>query len=512
MQSLIIGILIVVIILILTCWYWRKEGFSNVSRDRVYTADQNSNTVSVIDPASNKLLGRINLGKSRFQGILSPLYAGEINVHGLGFAPDGKHICVVSHGTHSVNIIDTATNKVVARKYVGTAPHECFYTADGKEVWVAVRGENYLSVLDARPEAGTPSDNIPTLREKGRVRTVQGPGMVIFSSDGKYAYANNSFNAVFQMIDVKKRKVIKTLKNLKSKFSPFLFFSPDEKEIWLTHKDSGYITRIKDVGNPDKIHVAETVRTGLVTNHLFPIRKGNDLFIYVAVGGEDLVKVYKAGTKGRPTTLVAQIPVAARPHGIWSNAPRRGAEATRLYVGAENGDSVTVIEADTNKVVDVIPIGQAPQALIYVPKAVNKAHEGRGNLEDLSEPRPTNFLLYAPNRPHTPRGFVGLRTSGEVDLFTLNAFGLDPRAHYNLYLQVPPTNKYTELAQFVTNDDGMGHVRTVGPLRDVFMQPRRWKVSIVPEDSDPSPKTTILESRGPNTTIAIKHKKYTPEI
>ena len=31
--------------------------------DRVYTADQTSNTVSVIDPATNKLLGSIHLGE-----------------------------------------------------------------------------------------------------------------------------------------------------------------------------------------------------------------------------------------------------------------------------------------------------------------------------------------------------------------------------------------------------------------------------------------------------------------
>jgi YVTN family beta-propeller protein len=30
--------------------------------DRVYTAEQTSNTVSVIDPATNKLLGSIHLG------------------------------------------------------------------------------------------------------------------------------------------------------------------------------------------------------------------------------------------------------------------------------------------------------------------------------------------------------------------------------------------------------------------------------------------------------------------
>lgn len=50
----------------------RVESVSVSSRDRVYTADQISNTISVIDPASNKLLGVIKLGDP-FTAALSPL-------------------------------------------------------------------------------------------------------------------------------------------------------------------------------------------------------------------------------------------------------------------------------------------------------------------------------------------------------------------------------------------------------------------------------------------------------
>src|SRR6202043_2935755 len=65
--------------------------------DRVYTADQTSNTVSVIDPATNKLLGSIHLGED-VPAALSPLYHGELLVHGLGFSPDHKTLDVVSIG------------------------------------------------------------------------------------------------------------------------------------------------------------------------------------------------------------------------------------------------------------------------------------------------------------------------------------------------------------------------------------------------------------------------------
>jgi YVTN family beta-propeller protein len=63
--------------------------------DRVYTADQTSNTVSVIDPATNKLLGIIHLGE-HVPAALSPLYHGELPVHGLGFSPDHKTLDAVS--------------------------------------------------------------------------------------------------------------------------------------------------------------------------------------------------------------------------------------------------------------------------------------------------------------------------------------------------------------------------------------------------------------------------------
>ena len=56
------------------------------SRDRVYLGEQFSNTISVVDPASNTLLGAIRLGDPQ-PGNLSPLYRGQLLVHGLGFSP-----------------------------------------------------------------------------------------------------------------------------------------------------------------------------------------------------------------------------------------------------------------------------------------------------------------------------------------------------------------------------------------------------------------------------------------
>src|SRR5246500_1189469 len=87
------------------------------THDRVYHADQSSNTISVYDPSNNTLLGVIQLGEIT-PANLSPLYYGQLLVHGMGFSFDGKTLDVVSIGSNSVTFIDTATNTVKHTTYV----------------------------------------------------------------------------------------------------------------------------------------------------------------------------------------------------------------------------------------------------------------------------------------------------------------------------------------------------------------------------------------------------------
>src|SRR5437588_9050663 len=150
--------------------------FSVSHRDRVYAAEQFSNTVSVTDPVDNKLVGVIRLGDPQ-PGNFSPLYKGQVLVHGMGFSPDHKTIAVVSIGSNAVTFIDTASNEIKHTTYVGRSPHEAFFTPDGNEVWVTVRGEDYIAVLDSQ-----------SFEEKSRIKVPAGPGMQIFSTDGKYGY------------------------------------------------------------------------------------------------------------------------------------------------------------------------------------------------------------------------------------------------------------------------------------------------------------------------------------
>jgi len=407
------------------------------SADRVYTGDQISNTVSVIRADTNQLLGQIKLGNPRPE-VLSPIYKGEINVHGLGFSPDHHTLIAISTASNAVTFIDTNTNQVKGTTYVGRSPHEGFFTPDGKEVWVVVRGENYISVIDPK-----------TFKEKQRITTEPGPGMVIFNPDGKQAYVCNSFTPVFQIADTAHHKIIKTIPVV-SPFSPFLQITPNRKEIWLTHKDVGKVTRV----DLKTLTVKGTIDTGFITNHLAFAKTDKGTLAYVTVGAENLVKVY---TVEETPKLVASVSVGALPHGIWSSD-----DSSRVYVGLENADAVVVINPETQSVVAQIPIGQAPQALVYVSNAVNSG-DGTSNLVTLPS-RPDAVQINLKAQTGDGKGFVVARNLGLVDAIEFSLFKLKPNAVYRAF--EGDTNGLL-LAVLKTDDKGAVNASVVGPTKSL---------------------------------------------
>src|SRR2546430_2352871 len=266
-------------------------------RDRVYAAEQFSNTVSVVDPAANKLLGVIRLGDPQ-PGNLSPLYRGQVLVHGLGFSPDHRTLAVVSIGTNSVSFIDTATNTVKHITYVGRAPHEAFFTPDGREVWVTVRGEDYVAVLDGK-----------TYSERSRIKLANGPGMTIFSPDGKYGYVCSSFNPETAVVSVATHKVAGKVKQ-ESPLCPNTAANPERDQVWLTLKDVGKVM-VFEAKPPFK--VLKVLDTGPITNHVNVVKNPKGQFAYVTVGGLNQVLAFRTDSFER----VAEIPVGELPHGLW---------------------------------------------------------------------------------------------------------------------------------------------------------------------------------------------------
>src|SRR5260370_4395776 len=128
--------------------------------------------------------------------------------HGLGCGRALRTVACISVGSNSVSVIDTATNGVKHVSYVGRSPHEAFFTPSRSEVWVSVRGENYLAVLDGK-----------TYQEKSRITVPNGPGMTIFAPDGKYGYVCSSFTPETVVISTADHQIVGHLRH-ESPFCP----------------------------------------------------------------------------------------------------------------------------------------------------------------------------------------------------------------------------------------------------------------------------------------------------
>ena len=413
-------------------------------RDRVYAAEQFSNTVSVTDPVDGKLLGVIRLGDPQ-PGNFSPLYKGQVLVHGLGFSPDGRTLAAVAIGSNSVTFIDTTTNAVKHTTYVGRSPHEAFFTPDGKELWVTVRGEDYVSVIDPQ-----------TYAEKARLKTPNGPGMTVFSPDGRYGYVCSSFTPQLVVFDVASHAQVGSVPQ-PSPFCPNIAATPDGRQVWYTLKDIGAAVVI-DAHPP--FSTLQVINTGPITNHVNFVRTSKGQFAYVSIGGLNQVQVFDTDNFQK----VATIPMGRLPHGVWPSG-----DGQRIFVGLENDDALAIIDTATNRVVGNVPIGQAPQAIGYIPDAV-PAGDGTANLQPLGIAGDTAKLtLGARGKPLTT---VTLFNQGLIQIVQAAATGLVPKHPYQLVLTANPdgSGAVEPLASFMTNPAGSAIVNAVGPIRQIVQR------------------------------------------
>jgi YVTN family beta-propeller protein len=412
------------------------------SQDRVYLADQTSNTVSVVDPATQRLLGVIRLGDP-LPGSLNPRYKAQLLVHGMGFSPDHRTLVVVSTGSNSVAFIDTQTNVVRQVLYVGRAPHEAMFTPDGSEVWVTIRGENYVQVIDAR-----------SLRLTDRIEVPNGPGMTIFSPDGQYGYVCSSFSPQTVVIDTHSHRIVGQVAQA-SPFCPNIAATPDGRQVWLTLKDVGK-TQVINARPPfDTVAVLDT---GPITNHVNFVRNASGQFAYITIGGSNAVKVYT--TSDQPS-LVATIPVGDLPHGVWPSG-----DGTRIYAGLENGTALAAIDTSTNAVVATIPTGQSPQAIVYVPRAVPSG-SGVANLAPIGSSGAAVHLSLVAVGTNDVKTTVAVNDQGLIDLLEAAVTGLEPKQSYVVALAANADGSGTlePIARFTAGADGGAIPVTIGPLR-----------------------------------------------
>ena len=340
-------------------------------------------------------------------------------------------------------------------------PTRLFFTPDGKEVWVTVRGEDYVSVISTL-----------TFAETMRIKVPTGPGMQIFSPDGRYGYVCSSFTPETVVVAVADHRIVGRVKQ-ESPFCPNIAATPDGRQVWFTLKDIGKV-QVFDAHPP--FATLKTLDTGPITNHVNFAHTSEGTLAYVTIGAWNEVKVFRTDNFEQ----VASIPVGKLPHGIWPSG-----DGSRVYIGLENGDAVVAIDTATNKVISTSPVGQAPQAIAYVSNAVPDG-AGSAGLESLGPNNGAVHFKLGTKAVGTRQAIrkadtsVSLFDQGLTQILEASVAGLMPSTKYVLDLSANSdgSGDLQALSAFTTNPAGSAIVNAVGPIRQIVqgavVTPRRY--------------------------------------
>jgi len=149
---------------------------------KLYVINTAGDDVTVVDVATNKVLGRIEVGP-RPHGIAAP-------------ASQDLLLVTVEGGKGELVWIDPVTDKVVRRLPTGPAPNQLAVTPDGKFAYVPVGGGNYQIV------------DVAEAKIVDKIFTGGQPHNTLCSADGQRMYLAPLGGKKTVIVDVASRKVV----------------------------------------------------------------------------------------------------------------------------------------------------------------------------------------------------------------------------------------------------------------------------------------------------------------
>ena len=127
--------------------------------------------------------------------------------------PNGSLVYVANTPADTVDVIDTATDAIVARVPVGIDPVGVAVRPDGREVWVSNHVSDSVSVIDADPASPTRHQVLATIQAidaATKSTRFDEPVGIAFASNRKAYVALSSSNRI-AVVDVLRRRVLRHL-------------------------------------------------------------------------------------------------------------------------------------------------------------------------------------------------------------------------------------------------------------------------------------------------------------
>lgn len=330
---------------------WGVAGIC-AAADKVYVANEDADTVSVLDAVSFKTLASVRVGAKPHNVQVSPDGTRVwVTNNGESVPPDtsvhqgmGKGAHQAMGGAGAVWVLDAATDAVLAKVPVGLHPAHVVLTPDGRFAYVTNGGDNTLSVIDALTQRGVAT-----------VAVGKFPHGIRISPDGKQAYVANLKGGTVSVVDTASQEEVTQIPVGKGPAQ--VAFTPDGRLAFVSLSEENSVAVIDPVSRK----VLRRISVGPVPIQLF------------ATPDSTLLLVANQGSRKKPGKTLSMIDLerfkviktvetGAGTHGVTVDREGRYAYITNTYAG-----SLSVLDIRKRSVVVTVAVGKGPNGVSVRP-------------------------------------------------------------------------------------------------------------------------------------------------
>ncbi len=302
---------------------------------RLYVPNSDAGTVSVIDPATLKVLDRFSVG---------------VRPHHVTPSWDLTKLYVNNTESNSLTVIDPRTSKVTATIPI-TDPYNLYFTPDGTKAIVVAERFQRLDFYDSKSWEFIKSVSIPW----------SGVDHADFSADGRYFLASTEFSG--QVVKVDTESMTYLSKAEVGGLPIDVKLSPDGKVLYVANQGRHGVSLV----DPEAMTEIGFLHTGTGAHGLNVSRDAASLFVSNRMEGT--ISVIDFATR----TVRDTWKVGASPDMIQVSA-----DGTQLWVSNRFQGSISVVDTATGKVSATVPTGAGAHGVSLFPQPgrYNVGHNG----------------------------------------------------------------------------------------------------------------------------------------
>ena len=303
---------------------------------RIIQTNSAGDDVSIIDPATNKVVGVIN-------GI-------EVS-HGAAAAPDGSHYYISNEAESTLDVVDTKTLKVTRSIPLSGHPNNIAVSKDGRRVYVSIAmAPGAVDVIDTAS-----LEKVKSIPVKGAVHNTY------VTPDGKYAVAGSIPSKTITVIDTGTETPTWSL-TMDLGIRPMAFYTnPDGSTKWIFVQLTGFNGfAVVDFATHKEIN---RIKLPELPPGKAPFLVGGNESHGMAItsDGKTLIVNSRLNTAIYSYSLPDLKLLGSTDVGLSPDWVTLTPDGKKAYVANAGSNSVSVVDIKSMKELTRIPVGQVPK-------------------------------------------------------------------------------------------------------------------------------------------------------